>query len=116
MRRILLSLAALTAVAVGSTALYGQVPYVTYYTPSTTYYSPPAAVSYSTPTVTYSAPVSYYRAPTYTYYPARTYYPRTTYYAPSPYYSSSTVTRYRPFVGGTVSRYVTSYPPVYYSW
>jgi hypothetical protein len=89
-------------------AAQAQTPYVTYYTPSTVYYSTPVTSSYavSSPTVTYSAPMRYY-----SYYPS-------TYYSAYPSYSyySTAVTRYRPILGRTVSRYVPSYAPVYYSY
>lgn len=68
---------------------FGQVAHVTYYAPApvpiTSYYAP--------------APV-----------------PVTTYYAPAPAVSYQPVrvpyTRYRPILGGTVTRYRTAYAPV----
>ncbi len=57
------------------------------------------------PTVTYYAPaptVAYYAPPTTVYYAAR---PRVAYYAPAPVPAPVVVTtRYRPVLGGTVSR------------
>jgi hypothetical protein len=68
-----------------------QVAYVTYYQPMTVY-SPP---------VVYPAPVA-----------------QTVYYAPAPAVSYEPVaqvrTRYRPFLGGTVTRVRYGYAPVYY--
>lgn len=124
MKRFTLSLIAGFAVLAGASAATAQVPYISYYQPSTVYYAP-TGVTYSTPTVTYSRPTSY--LPTTTYYaPTTTYYaPTTRYYAPastyvgpsSPYYSYPTVSRYRPLLGTTVSRYVTGYAPsVVYSY
>jgi hypothetical protein len=108
MKRFMLPLLAAAAMLVGVDAAQAQVPYVTYYSPSTVYYSTPVTSSYVAPTVTYSAPTRYY-----------SYYPSTYYYSAYPsysYYSRPVVTRYRPLLGGTVSRYVTTYAPAYYSY
>lgn len=115
MRRLAMTLGVAAALLVGSGLAQAQVPYVTYYRPSTVYYSTPVGSSYvtSSPTVTYySGPASYS-----TYYPSTTYYPATTYYSPGySYYSAPVVSRYRPVLGGTVSRYVTGYVPTYYAY
>ena len=67
------------------------------------------------------AVVSYYQ-PTVAYYPATVYKPgcaHTTYYAPAPAVAYQPVarvrTRYRPILGGTVTRVRYGYAPVYYS-
>ena len=74
-----------------------QVAYVTYYQPMTVY-SPPVVV---TPQVVHYAPT-----------------PHTVYYVPAPTVSYQPVarvrTRYRPFLGGTVTRVRYRYAPVYY--
>ena len=80
-----------------------QVPYVTYYQPITVYtppvYSPPVVV---TPRVVHYAPA-----------------PHTVYYAPAPTVSYQPVarvrTRYRPFLGGSITRVRYRYAPMYYS-
>jgi hypothetical protein len=103
----MLPLLVAAAMLVGGVGAQAQTPYVTYYAPSTVYYSTPVASSYvaTSPTVTYSAPTRYY-----SYYPSTYYYPA---YPSYSYYSRPMVTRYRPLLGGTVSRYVPSYAPVY---
>ena len=110
MKRFMLPLLVVAAMLVGVGAIQAQTPYVTYYSPSTVYYSTPVTSSYvvSSPTVTYSAPTRYY-----------SYYPSTSYYSAYPsysYYPAPVGTRYRPLLGRTVSRYVPSYAPVYYSY
>ena len=74
-----------------------QVAYVTYYQPMTVY-SPPVVY---TPRAVHYAPA-----------------PHTVYYAPAPTVSYEPVarvrTRYRPFLGGTVTRVRYRYAPVYY--
>lgn len=103
MRNLFLSVAAVgTAFALAASA-EAQV-YVTHYTPATAYYAP---------VVTYRPAV----APVTTYYaPAAAGVPVTTYYAPAPTVAYSPVTvatrRYRPILGGTVTRYRTAYSPV----
>jgi hypothetical protein len=115
MRHLAITLGALAALLVGNGLARAQAPYVTYYQPSTVYYSTPVGSTYVTgsPTVTYySGPSSYS-----TYYPSSTYYPTTTYYAPGySYYSAPAVARYRPLLGGTVSRYAAGYFPTYYAY
>jgi hypothetical protein len=86
-----------------------QVAYVTYYQPMTVY-SPP---------VVYSAPQTVYYAPAPTVAAVPTVAPVTTVaYAPAPTVSYTPVarvrTRYRPLLGGTVSRVRYGYAPVYY--
>jgi len=81
-----------------------QVPYVTYYQP---------AVLYRQPTVVYRQPVVVYQAPVVVA-------PRAVYYAPAPapvvYQPVARVrTRYRPFLGGTVTRVRYGYAPAYYA-
>jgi hypothetical protein len=75
-----------------------HVPYVTYYQPVTVY-SPPVVV---TPHGVHYAPA-----------------PHTVYYAPVPTVSYRPVarvrTRYRPLLGGTVTRVRYRYAPVYHS-
>jgi hypothetical protein len=74
-----------------------QVAYVTYYQPMTVY-SPP---------VVYAAPQTVYYAPA-----------PTVAYAPAPAVTYEPVarvrTRYRPLLGGTISRVRYGYAPVYY--
>jgi hypothetical protein len=66
------------------TAYYAPAPVTTYYAPATAYYAP--------------APTTVYYAPT------------TAYYAPAPIVQ----TRYRPILGGTVTRvYYPNYAPAY---
>jgi hypothetical protein len=105
MKRFAISLVTAAAMFVGVGAVRAQVPVVSYYSPTTVYYPTPAAPTYvaPSPTVTYYSP------------PASTYYPTTTYYAPS-YYSAPAapvVTRYRPVLGRTFTRYAPTY---YYSY
>lgn len=111
---------ALGSVLCGAGVASAQCAQVCYYQPQTVYYAAaPAATSSCpqtscyTPTTTYYAPATTYYAPTTAYYaPTTTYYaPATTaYYAPAPIVQ----TRYRPILGGTVSRvYYPSYYPAY---
>lgn len=82
--------------------------YVTYYQPATVYYAPPAvpapvAYTVASPVVVETPPVvaapqpvvTYYRAPTVVYQPV-----------------AQVHTRYRPILGGTVSRVTYRYAPV----
>lgn len=79
-----------------------------------------AEVHAQVPYVTYYQPVTVYRPPVYS--PPVVYAPRTVYYAPAPappavayQPTSRVVTRYRPFLGGTVSRVRYGYTPTYYA-
>lgn len=113
---IALGVAAANAVA---TDVHAQ--YVTYYRPLTTYYAPapvvaPAAYTVASP-VTYAvaAPVTYAVAAPITYGAAPV--PTVTYYrAPTVGYARvpQVVTRWRPILGGTVSRVRYTYMPVVY--
>ncbi len=81
-----------------------QVPYVTYYQP---------VVVYRRPVVVYRHPVVVARPPVVVA-------PRAVYYAPAPvpvvYQPTVRVrTRYRPILGGTVSRVRYGYAPAYYA-
>ena len=82
-----------------------QLAYVTYYQPMTVY-SPPVVVA---PHTVHYAPV-----PQTVYAPV----PQTVYYAPAPTVSYEPVarvrTRYRPFLGGSVTRVRYRYAPVYH--
>jgi hypothetical protein len=112
MRTTSIAVAACMAGLVLGNRADAQVTHVTYYSspaPVTTYYAPAPAV----PVTTYYAP-----APTV---PVTTYYapaavPVTTYYAPAPVvrYQPAPVatTRYRPFLGGSVTRVRSAYRPV----
>ena len=114
MRHLAITIGVLGGLLLGNSVASAQVPYVTYYQPSTVYYSSPAGSSY----VTSSPTVTYYSGPSRSaYYPSTTYYPTTSYYSPGySYYSSPVVTRYRPLLGRTVSRYVGGYAPTYYAY
>ena len=86
-----------------------QVAYMTYYQPMTVY-SPPVVYAAPQAVAAYSAPQAVYYAPA----------PPVTYasYAPAPTVAYQPVarvrTRYRPLLGGTVSRVRYGYAPVYY--
>jgi hypothetical protein len=115
MRHLAITFGVLATLLIGNCVAQAQVPYVTYYQPSTVYYSSPVGSSYvaSSPTVTFYSGPSRYSA----YYPSTTYYPTTSNYSPGySYYSSPMVTRYRPLLGRTVSRYVGGYAPTYYAY
>jgi hypothetical protein len=87
-----------------------QVAYVTYYQPMTVY-SPPVV---ATPQTVYYTPQTAYYTPQTVYYT-----PQTVYYAPAPAVSYQPVarvrTRYRPILGGTVTRVRYRYAPVYHT-
>ncbi len=80
-----------------------QVAYVTYYQPMTVY-SPPVV---ATPQTVYYTPQTVY------------YSPQTVYYTPAPAVSYQPVahvrTRYRPILGGSVTRVRYRYAPVYHT-
>jgi len=85
-------------VLAGSSAAKAQIAHVTYYQPATVYYAPaPVTYTVASPVVV-EAPqpvVTYYRAPTVVYRPV-----------------AQVRTRYRPILGGTVSRVRYGYAPV----
>ncbi|MCH7751888.1 MAG: hypothetical protein IH898_07005 [Planctomycetes bacterium] len=87
-----------------------QVAYVTYYQPMTVY-SPPVVV---TPQTVYYTPQTVYYTPQTVYYT-----PQTVYYTPAPAVSYQPVarvrTRYRPILGGSVTRVRYRYAPVYHT-
>ena len=87
-----------------------QVAYVTYYQPMTVY-SPPVV---ATPQTVYYTPQTAYYTPQTVYYT-----PQTVYYTPAPAVSYQPVarvrTRYRPILGGTVTRVRYRYAPVYHT-
>jgi hypothetical protein len=110
-------LAGLTAL-VGVDAVKAQVPVVTYYAPTTVYYPTPTTVTVASPVVTPAPTLVQTPAPTVVTSPVPTVVttpaPVVTYYrAPTMYYRPPVaVTRYRPILGGTVTRYVGGYAPV----
>lgn len=97
----------MTAAAIALTACVAEAqaygPYVTYYPAATTYYAPaPAPVAYvaASPVVIEAPPpvvTAYYAPPAVVYQPA-----------------ARVVTRYRPILGGSVSRVRYGYVPVAY--
>jgi hypothetical protein len=97
---------------VATTAYYA--PTTAYYAPTTAYYAPTSA--YYAPTTAYYAPTTAYYAPTTAYYA-----PTTAYYSPAAVVAPGPIvqTRYRPILGGTVTRvynppYMQAYPSVAY--
>jgi hypothetical protein len=114
----LIAVSALCVVLWWSGAAVAQV---CYNQPQTVYYAQPAPVTtaYYAPTTTYyaPAPATVYYAPApvattayYTPAPVAT----TAYYAPAPVAAPIVQTRYRPILGGTVTRaYYPTYSPAY---
>lgn len=115
----MIAAAAVTGALGAASSAHAQ--YVTYYAPSVAYYAPAPTVAYYAPapapvvqTVAYApvaAPVAYAVASPVVAAPVVTYYrPPVVSYAAVP----TVVTRYRPFLGGTVSRVRYGYAPVAY--
>jgi len=97
MKKSAMLLVALAFCLSANAEVQAQVPYVTYYQPALVYRQP--VVVYQTPVVVA---------------------PRAVYYAPAPapvvYQPAARVsTRYRPFLGGTVTRVRYGYAPAYYA-
>jgi hypothetical protein len=99
MKRIVLPLLVAAATLVGASAVQAQYPYVSYYQPTVSYYAP-----VSSPTIQFSGTA------------AHAYYPGT--FPSVNYYPTTSVVRYRPFLGNRVVRYPYSYsaPVTYYSY
>ena len=90
MKKLAMVLGALAICLSAKSEVQAQVPYVTYYQPVVAYHAPAVVV------------------------------PQTVYYAPAPapvvYQPTARVrTRYRPILGGTVSRVRYGYAPAYYA-
>jgi hypothetical protein len=118
MRRFAVSMLVVAAAAAGFLSSDAQAQYVTYYRPVTAYYAPAPVVQYAPPVMA-AAPVTYTVAspvvvePPVVAAPA----PVVTYYRPPVVAYQAVpqvVTRYRPILGGTVSRVRYSYMPVVY--
>jgi hypothetical protein len=105
MKSLMLSSIAAATVLLATQSLYAQTAVVTYYAPAvptTVYYGP----AYTVASPVAAAPAGAYFGTTRVYYPA---------VAPSVRpVVAPVVTRYRPFLGGTVTRYGYRYAPVYY--
>ena len=99
MKRIVLPLLVAAATLFGASAVQAQYPYVSYYQPTVSYYAP-----VSSPTIQFSGTA------------AHAYYPGT--FPSVNYYPTSSVVRYRPFLGNRVVRYPYSYvaPVTYYPY
>jgi hypothetical protein len=105
MKSLMLSSIAVAIALLASQALYAQTAVVTYYAPpvpTTVYYGP----TYTVASPVVAAPAGTYFGTTRVYYPT---------IAPAVRpVVAPVVTRYRPFLGGTVTRYAYRYAPVYY--
>ncbi len=100
MKRIVLPLLVAAAALFSASAVQAQYPYVSYYQPTVSYYAPVAS-----PSISYSGTA------------AHAYYPTT--FPSVNYYPTTSVVRYRPFLGKRVVRYPYSYrysSPVYYGY
>jgi hypothetical protein len=110
---LLVGMAILVVAGAAQAQCCGQ-PVVSYYAPAptTVYYAPPTTAYYAPQTVYYAPPTTACYAPQTAYYV-----PQTAYYAPA--VAPVVTTRYRPILGGTVSRvyyprpWVAGYWPYY---
>ena len=106
MKRVCLGIAVAIAALAGVDAAEAQVVYRTYYAPATVYYAPqPVPYYVASPVVATPAPVVAAPVPTVTYYRAPTVVQQPV---------AQVRTRYRPILGGTVSRVRYGYAPVVY--
>lgn len=120
MKRTWSTLLSAAVLAVAPAAAQAWTPYVAFYHPVNAYYAPAPVIYTAAAPVIVEQPVAttaYYPAPapqpTVAYYPQ----PAVAYYPPPvPVYqpTARVVTRYRPFLGGTVSRVRYGYAPVTY--